>query len=168
MTSFRNIIAIAFLLLACIACQSRKEPIAQLQEQLKQDSIALDRMQDNYQDRLQADFLWCDSMLQYAQKEDVNEYFDILNLAQAYLRQFNEMLPVMRHDHAFIRKQLSNLQYDLNNKHINDSLFNIYLNDEAASADTLHNRVLYFQDRLSSQDQALQSLKKSIRKAESK
>lgn len=125
-------------------------------------------MQDNYQDRLQTDFLWCDSMLQYVQKEDVNEFFDILNLAQAYLHQFNVMLPIMRHDHAFIRQQLSNLQYDLDNKYINDSLFTVYLNDEAASADTLHNRVLYFQDRLSSQDQALQSLKKSIRKAEKK
>lgn len=117
---------------------------------------------------MQADFLWCDSMLRYVQKENVNEYFDILNLAQAYLIQFNTMLPVMRHDHAFIRRQLNDLQYDLDNKHINDSLFAIYLNDEAASADTLHYRVLYFQDKLSSQDKTLQSLKKNIRKAESK
>lgn len=162
MTSFRNIIAIAFLLLTCIACQSRKEPIAQLQEQLTQDSITLDRLQDNYQDRLQEDFQWCDSMLLYVPKEHVNEYFDILNLAQAYLRQFNEMLPVMRRDHAYIRQQLRDLQNDLSTHYISDSLGMVYLNDEIASADTLHNRVLYFQDRLSTQDQALQSLKKSI------
>ena len=150
--------------MACIACQSRKEPFAQLQEQLKQDSIALDQLQDNYQNRLQEDFQWCDSMLLYVPEEHVNEYFDILNLAQAYLRQFNEMLPVMRHDHAYIRQQLRDLQDDLNTHYISDSLGVVYLNDETASADTLHNRVLYFQDRLSTQDQALQSLKKSIRK----
>ena len=164
MTSFRNLLALAFLLLACIACQSRKEPIAQLLEQLKQDSIALDKLQDNYQDRLQEDFQWCDSMLLYVPKEHVNEYFDILNLAQAYLRQFNEMLPVMRRDHAYIRQQLRNLQNDLSTHYISDSLGMVYLNDETASADTLHHRVLYFQDRLSTQDQALQSLKESIRK----
>jgi hypothetical protein len=168
LTSFRNFIAIAFLLLTCIACQSRKEPIALLQEQLTQDSITLDRLQDNYQDRLQEDFQWCDSMLLYVPKEHVNEYFDILNLAQAYLRQFNEMLPVMRHDHAYIRQQLRNLQNDLSSHYISDSLGMVYLNDEIASADTLHNRVLYFQDRLSTQDQALQSLKKSICKDTSK
>ena len=164
MTSFRNLLALAFLLLACIACQSRKEPIAQLLEQLKQDSIALDKLQYNYQDRLQEDFQWCDSMLLYVPKEHVNEYFDILNLAQAYLRQFNEMLPVMRRDHAYIRQQLRNLQNDLSTHYISDSLGMVYLNDETASADTLHHRVLYFQDRLSTQDQALQSLKESIRK----
>ncbi len=164
MTSFRNLLALAFLLLACIACQSRKEPIAQLQEQLKQDSIALDKLQDNYQERLQEDFQWCDSMLLYVPKEHVNEYFDMLNLAQAYLRQFNEMLPVMRRDHAYIRQQLRNLQNDLSTHYISDSLSMVYLNDETASADTLHHRVLYFQDRLSTQDQALQSLKESIRK----
>lgn len=150
--------------MACIACQSRKEPIAQLQEQLKQDSIALDKLQDNYQERLQEDFQWCDSMLLYVPKEHVNEYFDMLNLAQAYLRQFNEMLPVMRRDHAYIRQQLRNLQNDLSANYISDSLGMVYLNDETASADTLHHRVLYFQDRLSTQDQALQSLKESIRK----
>lgn len=151
----------AFLLLAC-SCQSKKEPIAQLQEQLKQDSIALDKMQADYPARLMADFLWCDSMLQYVPKEQIDEYFDILNLAQAYLHQFDEMLPVMRRDHAYIRQQLKNLQNDLDTHYIEEELGKQYLKDETAAADTLHSRVLYFQDRLSNQDQALQSLKKSI------
>ena len=125
-------------------------------------------MQADYQDRLQADFLWCDSMLQYVPEEKIDEYFDILNLAQAYLHQFNEMLPVMRRDHAYIRQQLTNLQNDLNTHYISEELGKSYLRDETASADTLHNRVLYFQDRLSNQDQALQSLKTSIRKVASK
>lgn len=132
------------------------------------DSITLNEMQVKYQDRLQADFLWCDSMLQFVPEAKVNDYFETLNLAQAYLHQFNTYLPVMRHDLAFIQQQLKALQNDIETHYISDSLAMEYLNDEAASADTLHNRVLYFQDRLSSQDKTLQSLKKSIRKDASK
>lgn len=157
----------AFLLLAC-SCQSKKEPIQQLQDQLKKDGVALDKLQDQYQNRLQADFQWCDSMLQYLPADQVDAYFEDLNLAQAYLSQFNEMLPVMRRDLAYSQQQLTNLKNDIDTHYISDSLGMVYLNDEIASADTLHNRVLYFQDRLSSQDKTLQSLKKSIRKAASK
>ena len=157
----------AFLLLAS-SCQSKKEPMQQLQEQLKRDGALLDKLQAQYQDRLQADFHWCDSMLQYLPTDQVDAYFEDLNLAQAYLRQFNEMLPVMRHDLAYIQQQLTNLKNDIDTHYISDSLGMVYLNDETASADTLHYRLLYFQDRLSSQDKTLQSLKKSIRKAASK
>ena len=157
----------AFLLLAC-SCQSKKEPMRQLQDQLKEDGASLDKLQDTYQDRLWADFHWCDSMLQYLPADQVDTYFEDLNLAQAYLSQFDEMLPVMRRDLAYIQQQLNNLKNDLDTHYISDSLGTVYLNDEIASADTLHNRVLYFQDRLSSQDNTLQSLKTSIRKATSK
>jgi hypothetical protein len=161
------ITALAFLLLAC-SCQSKKDPIAQLQKQLNKDGIALQKLEDNYCDRLQADFQWCDSMLRYVPEDKVDGYFDALNLAQAYLYQFNELLPVMRHDLAYIQQQLNALQNDLDTHYISDSLGMVYLHDETLSADTLHNRVLYFQDRLSSQDKELQSLKKSIRKDTSK
>lgn len=154
--------------MACLSCQSRKEPIALIQKQLKQDGIALDKMEADYQPRLQNNFLWCDSMLQYVPEAYIDEYFDVLNLAQAYLQQFDAVLPVMRHDMVYIQQQLANLQNDLDSHYISDSLGMVYLNDERASADTLHNRVLYFQDRLSTQDKALRSLKKSIRKVASK
>ena len=157
----------AFLLLAC-SCQSKKDPMQQLQNQLKKDGVSLNELQGKYQDRLQADFHWCDSMLQYVPADQVDAYFEDLNLAQAYLSQFNEMLPIMRRDLAYIQQQLNSLQCDLDTHYISDSLGMVYLNDEMASADTLHNRVLYFQDRLSSQDKTVQSLKKSIRKAASK
>lgn len=154
----------AFLLLLG-SCQSKKEPIEQLQNQLTSDSIALKKLQDNYQERLWADFRWCDSMLQYLPQEQVNEYFEDLNLAQAYLSQFDEMLPVMQHTISYSRQQLVNLKNDLDTHYISDSLAAVYLEDERAVADTLHYRVLYFQDRLSQQDQALSGTKKSIRKA---
>ena len=154
--------------MASISCQSRKAPIAELQDQLVKDNIALDKLQVKYQDRLQADFYWCDSMLQYVPEKDINDFFQILDLAQAYLNQFNEMLPVMKHDITYTQNQLDNLQSDLDTHYIGDSLFQVYLKDEHAVADTLHNRILYFQDRLSHQDQELQSLKKNIRKVATK
>ena len=165
MTSSRNILIIAFLLLACLSCQSRKEPIDQLHDRLTSDSIALRKLQDNYQKRLWADFRWCDSMLQYIPKEEVIDYFDTLNLAQAYLGQFDEMLPVMQHTISYSRQQLNGLKNDVETHFLNDSLVSIYLDDETAVIDTLHHRILYFQNRLSKQDKVLKNTKKSIRKA---
>lgn len=101
-------------------------------------------------------------MLQYLPEEDIPRCFDVLNLTQAYLNQFDMMLPVMYRDLAYIRQQLANLQYDIDHQLISDSLSVIYLQDETAAADTLHYRVLYFQDRLSQQDQAMKSLKNDI------
>lgn len=165
MTSSRKILYVAFLLLACLSCQSRKEPIAQLQDQLTNDSIALRKLQDKYQVRLWADFRWCDSMLQYVPSEQVSEYFESLNLAQAYLGQFDEMLPVILRDISYTRQQLINLKNDIDTHFIEEAQASDYLDDEIAVADTIHNRVLYFQDRLFQQDKALNSTKKSIRKA---
>ncbi len=154
-----------FLLLASLACQSRKAPIDQLHDQLTSDSIALQKLQDNYQERLWADFRWCDSMLQYLPKEAINDYFESLNLAQAYLNQFDEMLPVMQQDISYTRRQLVNLKKDIDTHYLSDSLASVYLKDETAVADTIHERIRYFQDRLSQQDQSLSDTKKSISKA---
>ena len=107
-------------------------------------------------------------MLQYLPQEQVDQYFETLNLAQAYLSQFDEMLPVMQRDLSYTLQQLANLQNDLDTHYINDSLAMEYLADETAVADTLHYRIIYFQDRLSNQDQELKSLRKTISKAVSK
>ena len=169
MTSSRNLIATFFLLLACLSCQSRKEePIAQLQEQLSRDSVSLSKIQQQYPENIRANFFWCDSMLQYLPEEQVRKCFPVLNLAQAYLTQFDEMLPVMQHDISYTRQQLVRLQNDIDTQYLSDSLATAYLDDEAAVADTLHNRILYFQERLSSQDQELKSLRKTISKAASR
>ena len=160
------------MLLALCACGSKtvntvnpvKLTLPQLQAQLVDDSAALQKLQSNYQERLMSDFRWCDSMLRDVPQELVNDYFTTLNLAQAYLNQFDELLPVMQHDITYTRTQLTNLQNDLDTHFISDSLYQEYLKDECAVADTLHNRILYFQDRLDQQDQELQSLKKNIRK----
>jgi hypothetical protein len=168
LTSFRNILSVLFLLLACLSCQNRKEPIAQLQEQLSRDSATLSQIQERYPENIRSNFKWCDSMLFYVPKEQVPEYFETLNLAQAYLAQYDEMLPVMQHDISYTRQQLTNLKNDIDTHYISDSLAAVYLADEAAVADTLHNRILYFQDRLSNQDKALKTLRKTISKVASK
>ena len=104
-------------------------------------------------------------MLQYLPQEKINECFDVLNLAQAYLSQYEEMLPVMQRDLRYTRQQLTNLKNDLDSQYLSDSLAAVYLADETAVADTLHYRILYFQDRLSHQEKALKKLRKTISKA---
>lgn len=171
--------ALAFLLLAC-SCQSKKdqnkkgeqsevkEPAAQLQEQLSRDSIALSNILSQYPENIRSNFQWCDSMLQYLPEEQIDDYFETLNLAQAYLHQFDDMLPRMQQTISYTRQQLTNLQNDIDTHYINDSLATVYMADETAVADTLHQRILYFQDRLSQQDQILTALRETIRKAASK
>lgn len=159
----------SFLLLAGSACQSKKaESIPQLLRQLDKDSKTLEKIQQQYPDRIRTNFRWCDSMLQFIPEEQIDEYFDVLNLAQAYLQQFDEMFPVMENTLSYTRKQLNNLQNDIDTRYINDSIAAIYLKDEIAVADTLHNRILYFQERLSQQDKELVSLKETISKAATK
>ena len=156
--------AFAFLLLACVACQGKKDPIQQLQRQATNDSIVLHEIQERYQESLRADFLWCDSMLMYVPEEYVDDYFNTLNLAQAYLNQFDETLPSMVSGLAQLQHQLATLQSDVETHYLSDSLAAVYLRDEAAEAELLHQRVLYFQDRLSKQAKELQGLKKNILK----
>ena len=135
---------------------------------MSDDSIALQELQKRYLGTLHFDFIWCDSMLAFVDEKNVQDHFDILNLAQAYLNQFNDMLPVMNHDIEDLNNRLSCLQNDIDTHYLNDSLAATYLADEKAVADTLHYRILYFEERLSQQEKALKSLKKNIRKETSK
>lgn len=169
MTSFRNLILSIASVLLLAACGSGTDRASEgsipgIKAQLKKDSVALQALQERYQTPLRDQFRWCDSMLAFVPEDNVNEFFDVLNLAQAYLSQFDETLPIMQKDMAYIQHQLDLLQKDIDTHYINDSLAAEYLSDEKASADTLHNRVLYFEDRLSQQDQALKELKKNIGK----
>lgn len=173
MTSFRNLIVILASVLLLTACGSRTDKASEpsipgIKAQLREDSVALLQLQERYQSPLRAQFRWCDSMLAFVPEEQINEYFDVLNLAQAYLGQFDEMLPIMNKDLGYIQTQLDLLQNDLNTHYLSDSLANEYLNDEKAAADTLHYRVLYFQDRLAQQDKALRDLQKTLGKVTSK
>ena len=107
-------------------------------------------------------------MLAYMPEGKIEGCFNTLNLTQAYLNQFDEMLPIMNRDLGYLRQQLNSLQHDIDTHYLSDSLANAYLLDENTVADTLHYRILYFKDRLSQQDKELQSLKANIRKARKK
>lgn len=138
--------------------------IPQLKQQVAQDSIALLELQERYQNTMLSDFRWCDSMLAFVNEQKVQDYFDALNLAQAYVTQFNTTLPVMSRDIAYLQVQLTNLQNDIDTHYINDSLASAYFEDEKAVADTLHYRIQYFEEKLSQQSLALQSLKENLSK----
>lgn len=107
-------------------------------------------------------------MLQYLPEEEIDKCFPVLELSQAYLNQFDKLLPMMRHTLSYTQQQLANLQNDIDTHYISDSLAAVYLKDETAVADTLHHRILYFEDRLSTQDKELKTLRKTISKAVSK
>lgn len=153
-----------FITLALCACQnhSTTSEIKKLQKQLETDARNLQNIEIENCTEINDNCYFCDSMLQYAPKDKLEEYFSTLNLAQAYLMQFKDVKPVMERKFDFSQQQLENLLNDLSTSYINDSLANIYLSDEQKVADTLHEQTLYFKDRLSSQKKELNSLKKAL------
>ena len=153
-----------FIALAFCACQNQSvtSEIKRLQKQAKDDINEMQHIEKEYYTNVYNDYLFCDSMLQYAPKEKLEEYFNTLNLAQAYLRQFKEVKPLMEKKFDYAQQQLENLLNDISINYINDSLANTYLSDEQKVADTLHEQILYFKDRLSSQKKELKTLKESL------
>ena len=154
-----------FISLAFCACQeqSATNEIHKLQRQAKADIKAMQHIEKEYYAEANEDYHFCDSMLQFVPKEKLEEYFNTLNLAQAYLIQFQEVKPVMERKFDYLQQQLKNLHNDIATNYVNDSLANIYLSDEQKVADTLHEQVLYFSDRLSAQKNELNSLRKAMK-----
>ena len=136
--------------------------IKKLQKQLQTETKNLQDIEKEYCTELNDNCRFCDSMLQYAPKEKIEEYFGTLNLAQAYLVQFNELKPIMEKKFDYSQQQLENLLKDISTNYINDSLAAAYLSDEQKVADTLHEQILYFENRLSSQKKELNTLKETL------
>ncbi len=150
--------------LASCACQkqSTTSEIKELKKQLENETKQLQKIEKENCAEIRENCHFCDSMLQFAPKEKIEAYFEKLNLAQAYLLQFNEMKPVMEKKFDYAQQQLDNLMNDITSNYINDSLANIYLSDEQKVADTLHEQLLYFEDRLGLQKKELNSLKQTL------
>lgn len=162
-----KMLACIFALVAIItSCQSPTHPtevaINSLQKQLKNDFMRLEQLETNDLPGIQHSYLLCDSLLQYAPKERINEYFDILNLTNAYLIQFKDNCPQMHEKFEYSAKQLESLKSDLSTEFISDSLASIYLSDERNAADTLHEQILYFEERLQAQKEILRKLMKDF------
>ena len=164
----RKIRIILIAVLACImmlGCshkpQTTIEKIDQLKKQVTADADALQALTNKEFTKLQKDFHYCDSLLQYLDNKLVEASFEQLNLTQAYILQFKEVKPVMEKKMDYVVEQLSNLKSDAESHYLSDSLVQVYLNTETKVADTLHAQVEYFKDSFRKCQESLDKLKKS-------
>lgn len=138
---------------------SPAERLENLQQQVDNDIVAYQNFEANDFENLRTSFICIDSELGSIAPQEVQSYYEKLNLAQAYLQQFLEVKTSLKNKLDYSKKQLTDLQYDLENAMINDSLFSVYFERETIAADTLHNQILYFKDRFGSCQKELDALK---------
>lgn len=161
-----NIILITTLIcLFVVACTNQPKTTVQkidtLKHQVMTDVKTLQKIDSEIFTKLQKDFMYCDSLLQYLTTEQVDAHFEQLNLAQAYLLQYREVKPVMDQKMDYLMEQLDHLKADAESHYLSDSLVTVYLTTETRIADTLHAQVTYFQDCLGKCQKELNKLKKS-------
>lgn len=163
-----NTLRLAFLLAAIMlvapCCKQKSNPTTQqielVKRQVSADREALHEIESVDYPQLEDDFYHCDSMLQYVDQETAVQQFDKLNLAKAYLIQFQETLPRMQADIDSSLLQLDRLEADANSHYLSDSLVLVYLQEEKDIANRLHEQVLYFKDRLGNSRKELDILSK--------
>lgn len=163
-----NTLRLAFLLAAIMlvapCCKQKSNPTTQqielVKRQVSTDREALHEIESVDYPQLEDDFYHCDSMLQYVDQETAVQQFDKLNLAKAYLIQFQETLPRMQADIDSSLLQLDRLEADANSHYLSDSLVLVYLQEEKDIANRLHEQVLYFKDRLGNSRKELDILSK--------
>ena len=163
-----NTLRLAFLLatimLIAPCCKQKSNPTTQqielVKRQVNADREALHGIESVDYPQLEDDFYHCDSMLQYVDQETAVQQFDKLNLAKAYLIQFQETLPRMQADIDSSLLQLDRLEADANSHYLSDSLVLVYLQEEKDIANRLHEQVLYFKDRLGNSRKELDILSK--------
>ena len=158
-------------LIAAIACvvmlgctsqpKTTVEKIDLLKKQVQADALALQNIENEDYARIQKDFHYCDSMLQYLDEKQVDAHFNQLNLTQAYLLQVKEVKSIMEKKMDFVVQQLSNLKSDAESHYLSDSLVLVYLETENKVADTLHAQVEYFKDSFHKCQEKLNQMKKS-------
>lgn len=139
--------------------QTSAERLANLQQQVENDIVAVKDFEANDFKNLRTSFMRIDSELGSIDPQKVQGYYEKLNLAQAYLQQFLEVSPSLKSKLDYSKKQLGDLQFDLENERINDSLFNVYFERETIAADSLHNQIVYFKDRFGACQKELDALK---------
>ena len=158
-------ILIVFSMFAFTGCTNKPstpspaERLENLQQQVDNDIVAYQKFEANDFENLRTSFIRIDSELGSIAPQEVQSYYEKLNLAQAYLQQFLEVKTSLKNKLDYSKKQLTDLQYDLENAMINDSLFSVYFERETIAADTLHNQILYFKDRFGSCQKELDALK---------
>lgn len=141
------------------AAPTPTERLSILQQQVENDIAAVQDIETNDFANLKASFMAIDTDLSAVNPDDIQTYYDKLNLAQAYLQQFMQVGPSLKYKLDYSKKQLADLQYDLDNGFVDDSLFSVYLERETIAADTLHEQILYFKDRFGSCQKELNALR---------
>ncbi|MBQ8958450.1 MAG: hypothetical protein IJ057_08135 [Bacteroidales bacterium] len=168
--TFKGLLKNTALLLGCAAligtftaCQPKTliGEIGALEKQVKAEAQVLSQLEAKHLTRLEKDFVACDSMLQYLHPEEVETTFQQLQLVSAYIEQFKATRPTMQADIDTTLLQLSRLKADIESHYLNDSLANLYLDDEKQHIERLRNQVDYFKDRLASSQKELDALKKT-------
>lgn len=165
--SKRHIIFLVATLVGLLAlgnCQRKPQTITERIDHLKQqivaDSTALNHLESSDFPILSEDFRRCDSALQHLSPDQVETVFESLNLTNAYLRQFSEVGPDMHQKMRYSLLQLDRLKSDVESQYLSDSLATVFLETETQVADTLHNRVAYFQDKFAYCRKELAAIKK--------
>ena len=156
-----------FLLLAFAACNHKPattvDKIENLKKQVENDAKAWQDLEEKDYPNLSSSFRFCDSILQYMDSTQWNKHFQQLNLTNAYLQQFANLKGEMHQKMAYSLTQLDHLKADTQSQYISDSIALVYLDTETKVADTLHSRVLYFQDRFANCQKELTRIKKDRR-----
>lgn len=147
------------------SCQNKPQTLTgqidQLKQQVVADSTTLHQLKTVDYQKLNSEFIFCDSLLQYVSQDQIETAFEPLNLTQAYLQQFTQVQPIMSEKMRYSLTQLDLLKADAESHYLSDSLVFVYLNDESQVADTLHNQVIYFKDRFGQCQKDLNAFKKN-------
>lgn len=166
----RNALFVVILLLpslflaSCHYVNPTEKQIIALQRQVSTDAEHLERLAKNEHVQLKALCARCDSLLQYAPESQLDNCFNVINLTNAYLIQFSATKPLMESKLIYSERQLRDLLNDLTTDYITDSLAVVYLSDEQKVSDTLHQQILYFQDRFDVQKAEIAKIEKTLRR----
>ena len=158
-TLYTGWIAVIILLAGCQP-KTNIEKIDALKKQIGVSSKSLNELENKNFVQLEKDFITCDSLLQYMSTDAVNEAFQKLQLADAYIKQFKEVRPVMQAEIDSTLIRLDQLKADAESHYFSDSLVSVYINDETRQVNLLDNQIQYFKDRFETCQKDLNLLKK--------
>ena len=92
-----------------------------------------------------------------ARTKDIREEMQLL---QAYLQQFENQNAVIKENVEFSRKQLSDLDYDIKNKILDEETAWQYTQEEEKVLDVMEAQIRYFQEKFDAQKEVVKQLRK--------
>ena len=92
-----------------------------------------------------------------ARTKDIREEMQLL---QAYLQQFENQNAVIKENVEFSRKQLSDLDYDIKNKILDEETAWQYTQEEEKVLDVMEAQIKYFQEKFDAQKEVVKQLRK--------